>query len=117
MLSYDQFKQTELKVVTILEASRVEGSDKLLKLKVSLGEEQPKTINGSAEIRQIIAGIGKAYEPENIVGRQIAIVVNLEPRSLMGLDSEGMILAAHGANGEAVLLSPDKEVPNGSEIS
>jgi len=126
MLSYDQFKQTELKVVTILEASRVEGSDKLLRLKVSLGhpktplgsgEEQPKTINGSAEIRQVVAGIGKAYEPENIVGRQIAIVVNLEPRSLMGLDSQGMVLAAHGANGEAVLLSPDKEVPNGSEIS
>ena len=116
MLSYDQFKQTELKVVTILEASRVEGSDKLLKLKVSLGH--PKTPLGSGEEqRQIIAGIGKAYEPENIVGRQIAIVVNLEPRSLMGLDSQGMVLAAHGANGEAVLLSPDKEVPNGSEIS
>ncbi len=107
MLSYDQFKQTELKVVTILEASRVEGSDKLLKLVVNLGTEQ----------RQIIAGIGKAYEPADIVGRQIAIVVNLEPRSLMGLDSQGMILAAHGANGEAVLLSPDKEVPAGSEIS
>ncbi|MFA6416373.1 MAG: methionine--tRNA ligase subunit beta [Candidatus Paceibacterota bacterium] len=107
MLSYDQFKQTELKVVTILEASRVEGSDKLLKLKVALGTEE----------RQIIAGIGKAYEPENIIGRQIAIVVNLEPRSLMGLESQGMILAAHGENGEAVLLSPDKEVPAGSEIS
>lgn len=107
MLSYDQFKQTELKVVTVLEAERVAGSDKLLKLVVDLETEQ----------RQIIAGIGKAYEPENIVGRQIAIVVNLEPRSLMGLESQGMILAAHGANGEAVLLSPDKEVPNGSEIS
>jgi methionyl-tRNA synthetase len=107
MINYDQFKQSELKIVRILEAKRVEGSDKLLKLKVSLGTEE----------RQIIAGVGKAYEPEDIVGRQIAIVANLEPRSLMGLESQGMILAAHGENGEAVLLSPDKEVPNGSEIS
>lgn len=107
MLSYDQFKQTELKVVTVLEANRVEGSDKLLKLRVALGEET----------RQIIAGIGKAYEPENLIDKQIAIVVNLEPRSLMGLESQGMILAAHGEDGEAVLLSPDKAVPSGSEIS
>lgn len=107
MINYDQFKEVELKIVRVLEAERVAGSDKLLKLRVSLGTED----------RQIIAGIGKAYEPENIIGRQIAIVVNLEPRSLMGLESQGMILAAHGAEGEAVLLSPDKEVPDGSEIS
>ncbi|KKS77805.1 MAG: Methionine-tRNA ligase [Parcubacteria group bacterium GW2011_GWC1_43_11b] len=106
-INYDQFKQTELKVVKILEAERVEDSDKLLRLKVALGDSE----------RQIIAGIGKAYEPATLVGRQIVIVANLEPRSLMGLESQGMILAAHGENGEAVLLSPDKEVPVGSEIS
>lgn len=107
MINYEQFKQTELKIVRVLEAERIVGSDKLLKLKVSLGESE----------RQIIAGIGKAYEPESLIGRQIAIVVNLEPRSLMGLESQGMILAAHGKDGEAVLLTPDREVPAGSEIS
>jgi methionyl-tRNA synthetase len=107
MINYDQFKQVELKIVTILAAERVEGSDKLLKLSVDLGTEQC----------QIIAGIGKAYEPETLIGRQIAVVANLEPRSLMGLESQGMVLAAHGENGEAVLLSPDKLVPAGSIIS
>ena len=69
-INYDQFKQTELKVVKILEAERVEDSDKLLRLKVALGDSE----------RQIIAGIGKAYEPATLVGRQIVIVANLEPR-------------------------------------
>ena len=88
-----------------MEAEVVEGSEKLLKLKVDLG----------AEARQIIAGIGKVYPPETLVGREIVIVANLEPRELMGLESQGMLLAADNAS-VPVLFSPDSEVPPGSIV-
>jgi methionyl-tRNA synthetase len=111
-ISYDDFKKVDLRVVTVLSAERVPNSEKLLKLQVNLGDSE----------RQIIAGIGKAYEPESLVGQQITIVANLEPRELMGLTSEGMILAAHGeatesAPGLPVVLLPQTQVPPGSTIS
>ena len=105
MINYDDFSKVELKVAKVLSAERVEGSEKLLKLQVTLGEEQ----------RQVIAGVGKAYEPETLVGRQIIIVANLEPRQLMGLESQGMLLAADSESGP-VLLTPDKEVLPGAKI-
>ena len=105
MITIDDFKKVELKVARILEAERVEGSEKLLKLKIDLGFEQ----------RQLLAGIGKAYEPSEIVGRQIVVVANLEPRSMMGLESQGMLLAADTPDGP-VFLTPEKEAPAGSEI-
>jgi methionine--tRNA ligase beta chain len=105
MINYDDFAKLELKVATILAAERVEGSEKLLKLKVNLGEEE----------RQIIAGIGKSYEPEVLIGRQIVIIANLEPRSLMGLESQGMLLAADSPEGP-VVLAPSSEVAPGSKI-
>ena len=104
MITYDDFAKLELKVATILAAERVEGSEKLLKLKVDIGEE-----------RQIIAGIGKSYEPEVLIGRQIVIIANLEPRSLMGLESQGMLLAADSPEGP-VVLAPSSEVAPGSKI-
>ncbi|MDO8556980.1 MAG: methionine--tRNA ligase subunit beta [Candidatus Jorgensenbacteria bacterium] len=107
MISIDDFKKIELKTGVIKEAERVEGSDKLMKLLVDLGEENP---------RQILAGIGKAYEPEKLIGRQIIVVANLEPRKLMGLESNGMLLAASDENGAPVLLAPDVVVPPGSGI-
>lgn len=112
MITYDDFKKVELKVGKVLSAERVEGSDKLLKLQVDLGAN-PSVSSG--QIRQIIAGIGKQYAPEQIVGKQIVIVANLEPRSLMGLESQGMLLAASDENGPIVLM-PEREVPSGSEI-
>ena len=78
MVKFEQFKEIELKVAKVLEAERVEGSEKLLKLKVDIGEESP---------RQILAGVGKVYQPEEIVGREIIVIANLEPRMLMGLES------------------------------
>ncbi len=107
MANYDEFKALDLRVVRVREASRVEGSEKLLKLVVELGEVT----------KQIIAGIGKAYEPEALMGKSIVIVANLDPRTLMGLESQGMVLAAHGEDGTPVLLFPEREVPSGSEIS
>lgn len=104
-INFEEFKKVELRVVKVLEAERVEGSEKLLKLRVDLGSEQ----------RQIIAGIGKAYAPENLIGREIVIVANLEPRTLMGFESQGMVLAASGENGP-VLLNPEKDVPPGALV-
>ena len=105
MINYEQFSQTELCVAAILGAERVKGSEKLLCLQVSLGEEK----------RQIVAGIGKKYAPEALVGTQIIIVANLEPRMLMGLESQGMLLAADSPDGP-ILLRPDTDAPAGAKI-
>lgn len=105
MINYDDFKKIELKVAKVIEAERVEGSEKLLKLKVDLGSEQ----------RQIIAGIGSRYQPEQLIDKEIIVVANLEPRSLMGHESQGMLLAASDDAGP-VLLGVDREVLAGTTI-
>lgn len=106
MINFDDFKKIELKVGKIIEADRIEGSEKLVKLQVDLGQEK----------RQIVAGIAKFYEPEKLIGREIIIVANLEPRVLKGVESQGMLLAADGGDAGPVLLTPEKEVPTGSEV-
>ena len=105
-MTIDEFRQVDLRVAKIVAAERVPGSEKLVKLGIDLGEA-----------RQLVAGIGNAYAPEELVGREIIVVANLEPRTLMGLESQGMLLAAHGDDGVPFLLMPDKEVPPGSKIS
>lgn len=107
MISYEDFSKVELKIAKIEDAVRLEGSDKLIKLQIELGEDN----------RQIIAGIGKSYSPEDLIGKEIVVVANLEPRKLMGEESQGMLLAAHDEEGNPVLLIPDKFVPPGSKIS
>jgi methionine--tRNA ligase beta chain len=117
MVKFEQFKELELKVGKVLEAERVDGSEKLLKLRVDLGEADLPAG------RQILAGIGKVYSPEEIVGREIIVVANLEPRTFtlrhdsgqVVLESQGMLLAA--SDNGPVLLKPDREVPPGSPIS
>ena len=104
MITFDDFKKVELKVGKILEAEDVTTSEKLLKLKVDIG----------GETRQVVAGIKKQYNPADLVGRQVAMVVNLEPRMVMGIESQGMVLAADD-NGP-VLLRPDRDVPPGNLI-
>lgn len=111
-ISFDDFKKVELKIGKIISAERVEGSEKLLKLAVDLGEKSETDLPA---VRQVLAGIGKAYAPEALVGTEVAVVANLEPKQLMGLESEGMLLAASGAEGP-VLLRPERIVPPGSEI-
>ncbi|MBI4992052.1 MAG: methionine--tRNA ligase subunit beta [Candidatus Harrisonbacteria bacterium] len=106
MINFEDFQKVELRVAKILGAEQVEGSDKLLKLQVDLGEEK----------RQIIAGVGRVYEPESLLGREIVIVANLESRMLMGLESQGMLLAASDEGGPVILM-PDKEVLPGTKIS
>lgn len=105
MISIDDFKKAELRIARVLEAERVEGSEKLIKLKIELEGQE----------RQLLAGIGKVYEPQGLVGKQIVVVANLEPRSMMGFESQGMLLAASTPDGP-VLLAPEKEVPSGSQV-
>jgi len=105
MIDFNEFKKIDLKIAKVIEAEEIEGSDKLLKLQVDLGEEK----------RQIVAGIAQFYNPNDLIGKEIVVVVNLEPRMLMGIESQGMLLAADD-NGQPVILSPDKDVPPGAEI-
>lgn len=107
LITIDDFAKVQLKAGTIIAAEKHPKADKLVKLQVDLGEEQP---------RQIIAGIAAFYPPESLVGRQIIVVANLQPAKLRGEVSQGMLLAADmGEDGMAV-LSPDKPVPNGSKV-
>jgi len=107
MATFEEFKKLDLRVAKILAAENIEGSEKLLKLRVDVGPEIGE--------RQILAGIAKDYSPESLVGREIIIVANLEPRKMMGLESEGMLLAAEG-EGFIALLEPEKEVPPGASV-
>ncbi len=90
MINFDDFSKVELRVGTVLEAEEVEGSEKLIKLKVDLGEEEP---------RQVLAGVKQWYKPKEFVGKQVVVVVNLESKVMMGLESQGMMLAADSENG------------------
>ena len=106
MITYDDFKKVELKTAKVLSAERIEGSDKLLKLEVEVGEET----------RPLVAGIGKAYDLETLVGKMIIIVANLEPKSLLGHESRGMLLAASEDGGAPMLLTIDGDIASGADI-
>ncbi len=110
MISFEEFKKIDLRIGKVIFAERVENSEKLLKLRVDLGEADLPAG------RQVVAGIGKFYEPDELLGKEIVVVVNLEPRKLMGLESQGMLLAAD-KEGEPILIVPEKEVPPGISIN
>ncbi len=105
LIGIDEFLKVQLKVAKILEAERVPKSSKLLKLQVDVG----------AEKRQIIAGIGKKYSPEELVGKTIVVVANLKPAKLMGLESQGMVLAA-GENDMLGLLGVSEDIAPGTKV-
>ena len=118
MVSFDDFKKIELRIARIVEATPVAGSEKLVLLKVNLGRRGDLNSEGLAEemYRQVVAGIGLDYAVESLPGKQVVIVENLQPRKLMGQESQGMLLAAGDINGRPVILQPDKEVPDGSNV-
>ncbi len=105
IISIEDFMKVELKIGKVVTAERVKKSEKLLKLQVDTGE-----------MRQVVAGIGKAYAPEDLLGKKIVVVTNLQPAKLMGNESNGMLLAATGADGTPVILVPHKDVEEGSRI-
>ena len=105
-ISIDDFAKVEMRVAQVKTAERVKGADKLLRLEVDLG----------TEVRQLVAGIAEAYEPETLIGRKVVIVANLAPRKLRGLESNGMIVAASPEGGKPVLASFLEDVPVGTRL-
>jgi methionyl-tRNA synthetase len=105
-LSIDDFMRVELRVAQVLEAEAVPKSKKLLKLHIDVGTER----------RTIVAGIAEAYQPDQLVGRKIVIVANLKPAKLMGIESNGMVLAASPEGGLPTLLAVDESIPPGTRV-
>src|SRR5436309_13551640 len=106
MISIDEFRKIELRVATIRSAEPHPNADKLMVLQIDLGSEQ----------RQICAGIRSHYTAEELVGRQIVVVANLETAKLRGLESQGMLLAASD-EGRVIMLTPEKSVQPGAKVS
>jgi methionyl-tRNA synthetase len=102
-ISIEDFAKVQMRVGQVLEAERIEGSRKLVKLKVDIG----------TEVRQVVAGIAEAYEPASLLNRKVVIVANLKPARLMGVESNGMVVAA-SVDGKPVLATFAEEVTNGA---
>lgn len=162
MLKIEDFKKLDIRIGKVLNAEKIEGADKLLKLEVDFGpaeqgsdsEEQKygdevanenflvrsakedkssnpveepanshsenfissqEVVQDKQNVKQIVSGIAQFYKPEDIIGKQFPFIINLEPRKIRGIESQGMIMVAND-NGKIVLLNPDKEVENGSKI-
>lgn len=105
-ISFDDFSKMDIRVGTILEAEKVAKTKKLLKLKIDTG----------IDVRTVVSGIAEYYEPENIIGQQVSILVNLAPRDIKGITSQGMILMAENADGSLAFVSPTKAIMNGGAV-
>lgn len=105
-ITLDHFKTIELRVATVLAAEAHPKADRLLVLKIDLGGEP----------RQLVAGIRAHYQPEDLVGKQIVVVANLEPATLRGVESQGMLLAASDAEGRLAVVMPEKPVAPGAVV-
>jgi len=106
-IAIDDFAKVDLRVGLVLSAEPVKGADKLLHLKVDLGEAEPRTI---------VAGIAEAYKPEQLINRKVVIVANLQPRKMRGLISNGMIVAASVEGGKPVLAGFHEDIPVGARL-
>ncbi len=107
LITYEDFMKTELRIAEVIEAEKIKKSKKLLKLQLKIEKE----------IRQVVAGIAQSYEPEQIIGKKVVVVANLQPAKLMGEESNGMILAVENDNGNLEVLSVDKSVKSGTRVS
>ena len=105
-MTFDEFQKMDIRVGTVLAAEKVAKTKKLLKLTVDTG----------IDTREIVSGIAEHFTPEQLIGRQVLVLVNLEPRELRGIVSRGMILMAEDASGKLRLLQPDEAVNNGSLV-
>jgi methionyl-tRNA synthetase len=105
-IAFDDFSAMDIRTATIIEAEKVAKTKKLLKLTLDTGIDK----------RTVVSGIAEYYEPENIIGQKVSVLVNLAPREIKGIVSQGMILMAENANGELCFVSPTKEVNNGSSV-
>ena len=105
-IEYDDFGKMDIRVGTILEAEKVAKTKKLLKLLIDTGIDK----------RTVVSGIAEYYEPEALIGKQVSILVNLAPKNLKGIESQGMILCAENADGSLSIVQPDQKVKNGAEV-
>ena len=105
-ISFDDFTKIDLRTATILEAEKVEKADKLLKLKVDTG----------VDVRTVVSGIAESFSPEEIIGKQVMILLNLAPRKIRGIESQGMLLLTTKPDGKLSFVTPDEKVENGTEI-
>lgn len=107
-ITFDDFTKLDMRVGTILEAEKMPKAKKLLVLKVDTG----------LDVRTIVSGIAESFTPEEVVGKRVTVLVNLAPRALRGVESQGMILMTETADGKLVFVNPDeKGVSNGLQIS
>jgi methionyl-tRNA synthetase len=106
-IGFDDFTKIDIRIATILEAERVKGSKKLLKLRLDTGLDQ----------RTVASGIGEYYAPEDIVGQQVCLLANLAPRKMMGIESQGMILMAKDQDGKLAFVLPSFKTTNGAGVS
>jgi len=104
-ISFDEFQRMDLRVGQILEAERVEGTQKLIKLEVDIGTEK----------RQMVAGVAEVYPPETLAGKRIIVVVNLKPATIRGVESQGMLLAAD-LEGRPIIPFFEEDVPAGTKV-
>ena len=105
-IDFDTFSKMDIRVATILEAEKIAKTKKLLKLKVDTGLDK----------RTIVSGIAEYYQPEEIIGKQVCILMNLAPRHIKGIESSGMILMAQDPQGKLYFVSPVEIIPAGSQI-
>jgi tRNA-binding protein len=106
LVGIEDFLKLDIRLAKILSAERVEGSEKLIKLRVSLGDEE----------RTLVAGIAKHYTPEALIGKSILILANLKPRKIMGIESQGMVLALSDGEGLSLIV-PDRDLKEGAKVS
>jgi methionine--tRNA ligase beta chain len=113
-VTYEEFKKMDIRVGTIREIAPVPETDKLLRCQIDFSEKDEK---GEPVLRQIISGIREFYpEYEALIGKQVLYIVNLEPRTIKGFESQGMLMAVDGADGKPVFLAPDIPVMPGSRV-
>ena len=106
LISFEDFSQLDLRVGTILSAEKVKKTKKLLQLEVDLGNE----------VRTIVSGIAESFSPEEVVGRKVTVLTNLAPRTIRGVESQGMLLMTEGKDGKTIMVSPDEGAENGFPI-
>jgi methionyl-tRNA synthetase len=107
LIQFEDFSKMDLRVGTILEAEKMPKANKLLILKVDTG----------IDVRTIVSGIAESFSPEEVVGKKVTVLVNLAPRNLRGVESQGMILMTNDAQGNLVFVNPAAEVENGETIN
>lgn len=106
IIALEEFQKLDLRIGKVIRAERVPNTKKLIKMEVEIGREKTK---------QIVAGMGEYLKPEKLTGKNVVVLVNIEPKKFMGLVSEGMILAAD-LNGKPILIMPEEDVPPGTKI-